>query len=71
MLDEKVRKYLYGIGAAIGALTVSYGIISDSDLSLWLGLLGAVLMVGDLGMATAFTGKNKKNKTSNSEVADS
>lgn len=61
-MNTTTRKWLYGLGAPATALLVSYGVISDSDASLWVGLLGAVLAVGELSMAAAYTEKREPVK---------
>lgn len=47
MLPERVRTYIYTLGTPISALLVFYGLLTDQAASLWLGLLGAVLQVGE------------------------
>ena len=59
-MQEKTRKYLYAIGAAVVAVLVGYGVVGEGDSALWLGLLGAVLAVGELSMAAAHTGTGKR-----------
>lgn len=42
---EPVRAYLYGLLVPGEALAVSYGLINDSQGSLWLGIGAALLLV--------------------------
>ena len=42
---EPVRAYLYGLAVPGEALAVAYGLINDSQGSLWLGLAAALLLV--------------------------
>lgn len=38
----KLRKAIYGVATAGAALGVGYGLISETEALLWLGLFGAV-----------------------------
>lgn len=40
------RGWLYRVVTAVALLLAGYGIVSESDLPLWLGLAGAVLGTG-------------------------
>lgn len=55
LADERVRAYIYRIGTPIGALLVFYGFLSEQELALWLGVVGAVLMIGEGALASAHT----------------
>lgn len=52
------RGQLYRVATAAGLLLAGYGIISDTDLPLWLGLAGALL---GTGTASAFTPAKNTN----------
>lgn len=41
----KRRRWLYGVLAAVGALALTYGIVSTEQLAAWLVLGGALLGV--------------------------
>ncbi|WP_025272043.1 phage holin [Haloglycomyces albus] len=55
LTSPSVRRYLYGISGPLSGLLVSYGIISESNAGLWMGVVGAVLAVGSNGLAAAHT----------------
>lgn len=42
--SPKGRKWLYGIGAALAAVLVGYGILTPDQSQLWLDLLNAALV---------------------------
>lgn len=58
-MPEHVRAYIYRLGTPVGALLIFYGIISEAEAALWLGLLGAVMMVGEGAMAALNTSTKK------------
>lgn len=43
----ELRAWLYGIGAAIGALLIGYGVVTAEQGQLWLSLLGAIVVGGN------------------------
>lgn len=43
---QKQRAYLYRVTTAAGLIASAYGLISNDDLPLWLGLAAAVLGTG-------------------------
>ena len=55
IMDVKFRLWLYGIGVAAGSVMAVYGILTLEQVSVWLGLLSAILgitaiaNVGDRG----------------------
>lgn len=55
IMDVKFRMWLYGIGVAAGSVMTVYGILTLEQVSVWLGLLSAILgitaiaNVGDRG----------------------
>lgn len=51
--DGDLRGQLYDVARAIGGLLVGYGLLTTNQLGLWLGLVGAILMVGALSLAKA------------------
>lgn len=55
MTVEK-RAWLYRIVTAAGLLAAGYGLVSDTELPLWLGLAGALL---GTGTATAYTPRHR------------
>lgn len=55
MLSEKTRAYLYRVFTAVVPILVTYGVLSDGDASLYLGLAGAVLALGEGALASANT----------------
>ena len=42
-LTSDARKYLYGVAAVVIALLVGYGLLTQDQAPLWLGLVGALL----------------------------
>lgn len=54
--DNRTRAYIYGILVAAGAVALAYGIVSESELAVWIGLGGSIL--GN-GLAFANTDKAK------------
>lgn len=45
LLDEKTRGYIYRVLVAVGVLLTGYGMITGEQLTLWLGVVTAVLNV--------------------------
>lgn len=43
IMTPTVRAWLYGIGLAVCALLVAYGVLTDENVTLWNALIGAVL----------------------------
>lgn len=54
-MKESTRAYLYRVSIAVQPILVGYGLLSDSNAALWLGLVGAVLGVGTNVAAAANT----------------
>lgn len=52
-----VRAWLYGIVVAAGAVAVLYGIVTQEQVSVWLHLIEAALLIGTGGLALANTPK--------------
>jgi hypothetical protein len=46
---EPVRVALWPVLVAIGALLVGYGVLTEQQLALWLGVAAAVLTLGGMG----------------------
>lgn len=44
-----VRRWLYGIAAAVAPIATAYGLVTDEQSVLWLNLAGAVLFVMAVG----------------------
>lgn len=49
ILTPTVRRWLYGIAAAVAPLATIYGIVTDQQAVLWLNLVGALLFTVALG----------------------
>lgn len=60
-MPEHVRAYIYRLGTPVSSLLIFYGIISEAEAALWLGLLGAVMMVGEGAMAALNTTTRKES----------
>lgn len=54
--DPATRRWLYGIAVAAVPVLVIYGVISESDAAVWIGLAGALLGSGAPALAAANTG---------------
>lgn len=44
-LTPKVRKSLYRLGVAAGAVLLAYGVANDTQIAVWLGAFSALLNV--------------------------
>ena len=44
-----VRRWLYGIAAAVAPLVTAYGLVTDEQSVLWLNLAGAALFIMAVG----------------------
>jgi len=42
---EARRAYIYRILLAVGALAAGYGLVTDNDLALWLGVATSILNI--------------------------
>lgn len=62
-MSEQVRRYIYSLGTPVGALLVFYGLLTEQEVSLWMSLVGAVLLVGE-GALAAFHTPAKASDTS-------
>lgn len=51
--SPKTRLYIYGVLGAAAPLLVAYGIVTDTEVALWLSLAGTILATGGLGLASA------------------
>lgn len=49
IFTEEVRAWIYRILIAVGALLVTYGVLSADDLAVWMGVIVAVLNVMPAG----------------------
>lgn len=56
--DERTRKYIYGIIGSLGLIALGYGLITDTQLVLWMGLAGSILGNG-LSFANTKNGKHE------------
>lgn len=46
ILPAKARNYVYGLLSPIALLLIFYGVLSEAEAGLWLGLTGAALQTG-------------------------
>lgn len=58
-MEERTRAYIYRIALAAGALLVTYGIISETELAEWAVLAAALLGVGTETLAVSNTKTGK------------
>lgn len=49
VIPAAVRRWLYGIAAALAPVAVVYGYATDSEAVLWLNVAGAVLFIMAVG----------------------
>lgn len=59
-MSQTQRAHLYRILTAVALLAAGYGLVSDTELPLWLGLAGAVLGTGTASAYTPTAGKRTK-----------
>lgn len=45
LASPSVRRWLYGIAAAVAPIAAGYGLVTETEAALWLNLAGAVLFV--------------------------
>lgn len=55
IFSRPVRAYIYRTACAVVPILIAYGVISDSDAALIVGLAGAVLDLGTSALAAANT----------------
>lgn len=46
ILPAKVRDYVYGLLSPVALILIFYGVATEAEASLWLGLVGAILQTG-------------------------
>jgi hypothetical protein len=54
------RAYMYRVAVAAIPVLTGYGVVSESQAALWLGLLGTVLAVSGFTMASSHTSTKRK-----------
>ena len=54
-MPEHVRAYIYRISVALMPLLILYGVLSESEAALWVGVVAAVLSVGESALAARNT----------------
>lgn len=54
-MSPKVRKYIYMLLTPAAGIAVYYGLVNDHEAAMWVGLIGAALMVGEGGLAAVNT----------------
>lgn len=47
------RRYVYDVLTVVGPVAVFYGLVTDTEVSLWLGVAGTVLQASGIGLARA------------------
>lgn len=57
-VPERTRAYLYRISIALMPLLIMYGVISEHAAALWVGVLAAVLSVGESTLAARNTSRS-------------
>lgn len=55
MLPLNVRRYVYSLLTPVAALAVFYGLMSEAEVSLWIGLGGVVLLGSEGALAAVNT----------------
>lgn len=51
-MNESTRAYIYRVILALQPVAVAYGLVTESEAALWIGVASAVLSAG---LATAYT----------------
>ena len=54
-MSEEVRGYIYRILSAVGLVLIFYGVISQEELALWLGVAATILQTAGNILASANT----------------
>jgi len=54
-IPEHVRGWLYRVAIAAMPLLILYGVFSEAEAAVWLGVVAAVLAVAESGLAAAHT----------------
>lgn len=57
--NSRVRLWLYSVACAALAVLVGYGIVEADKVPLWLGLIGALGMVGNGTAAVSLHGQRR------------
>ena len=52
MFDQKTRGYIYRVSVAVMPLLILYGVVSETEAALWVGVVAAILSVGKDAMAS-------------------
>ncbi|MFC4335222.1 phage holin [Salininema proteolyticum] len=60
MPKQSTRAWIYRIATAVVPILIVYGVIAESDASVWLGLAGAVLNIGERALYLANTPAHDK-----------
>lgn len=55
--NPAIRKAIYGVVVAVGAVLVVVGLISQDQLNTWLELIGNIIMIGTGSLALVNTPK--------------
>jgi hypothetical protein len=53
--DQRTRAYIYRVALALLAVLSLYGLVGPEEITMWTGVLVAVLGIGSSGIATANT----------------
>ena len=59
-LPENVRAYIYAILTAVGLVLIFYGVLSQEEYALWLGVAATVLQTAGNALAAANTSFKKE-----------
>lgn len=54
-MSEEVRGYIYRILTVVGAVLIFYGLISQEELALWLGVAATILQTAGNALASLNT----------------
>ena len=58
-VPENVRAYIYRVLAAVVPLLILYGVLSQTEAALWMGVAAAVLSLGEGALASANTPRRR------------
>jgi hypothetical protein len=60
-MDERTRAWIYRVATALLPLLILYGVVSEAEAALWVGVLAAVLAVGEGALASKHTSTKRKD----------
>jgi hypothetical protein len=62
-MNEQTRAYIYRIFVALLPVLILYGVLSDAEAAVWLGVGAAVLSAGESALAARHTSTKSDDHT--------